>query len=93
MQTTLIINILGWSGAAALLLAYGLVSMRKLEGDSYIYQSLNLAGSALLIINSFYFGALPSVFVNLFWIGIAIFALTRRRRRRAEDHPTTPSPS
>jgi len=83
MEKNLIIDILGWIGVVTLLLAYGLVSLRKLEGDSLVYQLLNLAGSALLILNSFYYGALPSVGVNLAWIGVAIFTLARKWRRSA----------
>jgi len=75
-----IIDIVGWIGVAALLIAYGLVSTKKLEGDSFIYQFLNLIGSALLIINSFFYGAFPSVGVNVAWVGIALFALARRKR-------------
>ena len=41
------------------------------------YQMLNLAGGALVLVNSFYHGAMPSVAVNVFWIGIALFALSR----------------
>ena len=79
MGKNLSIDIVGWCGVATLLIAYGLISTKKLEGDSFIYQFLNLAGSALLIINSFYYGAYPSVGVNMAWIGIAIFALTRKK--------------
>ena len=31
----------------------------------------------LVLVNSFYHGALPSVAVNAFWIAIAVFALSR----------------
>ena len=77
MNTTLI-DITGWLGVALLLAAYALVSARKLEGDSVIYQLMNILGGILLIANSFYFHAMPSVGVNVAWIGIAIFALTRK---------------
>ncbi len=80
MGNNLTIDVIGWSGVTALLIAYGLVSTKKLEGDSTIYQLLNLAGSILLIVNSFFYGAFPSVGVNVAWVGIAIFALTRRKR-------------
>ena len=80
MERNLFIDFLGWIGVATLLLAYVLISARKLEGDSLRYQWLNLIGSALLIFNSFYYGAFPSVGINLAWIGIAIFTLSRRRR-------------
>jgi len=36
---------IGWAGAAALLVAYAMVSSRKLEGDSTAYQFLNIVGS------------------------------------------------
>jgi quinol-cytochrome oxidoreductase complex cytochrome b subunit len=79
MKHNILIDVAGWVGAVVLLLAYGLVSTRKTEGDSALYQLLNLAGSALLMMNSFYYGAYPSSGVNIVWIGIAIFALTRKK--------------
>ena len=74
----LMIDILGWCGALFVLLAYALVSTRRVEGDSLWYQSLNVAGATLLLANTAYEGAYPSSFVNVVWIGIAIFALYRR---------------
>jgi hypothetical protein len=81
MATDVWVDIAGWVGAIALLVAYGLVSSRRLAGDSLRYQSLNLLGGALLIVNSFYYGAYPSVGVNVVWIGIALFTLSRRPGR------------
>lgn len=80
MEHNLIIDILGWVGAVALLSAYGLVSMKKLEGDSIPYQLLNLAGGLFLIVNTVYYGAYPSSGVNLVWSLIAILALSRKWR-------------
>ena len=83
---SLLIELAGWIGTAALLLAYGLVSTRRLAGDSVPYQLLNLVGGALVLVNSFYHGAMPSVAVNVFWIAIGIFALSRvwvARRKRS----------
>ena len=74
----LTIELLGWCGALLVLLAYALVSTRRVEGDSLRYQSLNVAGASLLLANTAYEGAYPSSFVNAIWIGIAIFALYRR---------------
>jgi hypothetical protein len=50
-----------WLGTAALLLACALVSTRRLPGDSPHYQALNLVGGALVLINSFYHGTIPSL--------------------------------
>jgi len=86
MPFELLIELAGWVGTAALLLAYGLVSTRRLAGDSVPYQALNLVGGVLVLVNSFYHGAMPSVAVNVFWIAIGIFALSRvwlARRSRA----------
>ena len=81
MRTELLIDVLGWIGAVALLCAYALVSNKKVEGDSPAYQTLNLVGSIFLIANTFFYGAYPSVAVNLFWTGIAVFTLLRLSRR------------
>ena len=78
VKHNLLIDVIGWIGAAGLLIAYGLVSTRKTEGDSIRYQLLNLAGSGLLMINSFYYGAYPSSGVNVVWVGIALYALSRK---------------
>lgn len=78
-RTNTLIDIVGWVGAVALLLAYTFISTRKMEGDSASYQLLNLGGSAFLMVNSFFYGAYPSSIVNIVWIGIAIFALFRKK--------------
>ena len=80
----LTIDILGWFGAIVVLLAYALVSTRRVEGDSLPYQSLNIAGASLLLANTAYKGAYPSTFVNAIWIGIAILALCRAKGVKGE---------
>jgi uncharacterized membrane protein len=79
MNSNFLIDSIGWIGAISLLAAYALVSMRKLEGDSLVYQLLNMMGGAFLIVNSFHYKAFPSVAVNVVWIGIAIYTMTRRK--------------
>jgi len=72
------IDALGWCGAVVVLLAYALVSTRRVEGDSVLYQMLNIVGAALLITNTVYLGAYPSAFVNVIWIAIAGYSLFKR---------------
>ncbi len=76
-ETTFWIDAAGWVGVIALLAAYGLISAKRLDGASVLYQGLNVLGSMLLIINSSYYGAYPSVAVNIVWIGIGGYALFR----------------
>jgi hypothetical protein len=71
---------IGWVGAVALLIAYAMVSHKKLEGDSATYQLLNISGSLLLAANTIFYGSYPSTFVNLIWAGIAVFSVAARRR-------------
>jgi hypothetical protein len=69
------IDILGWIGALLILLAYALISFKKIEGNSLGYQLLNIFGSVFLLVNTYYWGAIPSTLVNLIWTIIAVFAI------------------
>lgn len=75
MNNEALVDIVGWIGAIALLVAYALISARRVEGDSTSYQSLNLVGSVLLIVNTVYYRAYPSAFLNLVWGAIAVYAI------------------
>ena len=81
----LIFDSLGWIGAFLLLLAYALVSFKKLAADSLAYQGMNVAASVLLAINTIYHQAFPSSFVNIVWTFIAIFAILAIRKRYAKS--------
>ena len=81
-MSTLLVDLLGWLGAALILVAYGLVSARRLEGDAIAYQLPNLGGGLLLVVNTVYYGAYPSTAVNAVWIGVAGWSLLTRARRR-----------
>ena len=81
MITELHVDIIGWSGAILVLVAYAMVSSAKLTGDDLRYQILNLFGSIFLLINAFYHHALPSSVVNVIWIMIAIYMLVRIMKR------------
>ncbi len=80
MNNQFLFNAVGWLGAAALLVAYAMVSSRKLEGHSTVFQLLNVGGSLLLAANTIFYGAYPSTFVNVIWAAIAIFSITTQRR-------------
>jgi hypothetical protein len=72
---TFAVNVLGWVGVVALLSAYWLVSTQKALGNSTTYQGMNLLGAMLVLVNSSYYGAYPSVGVNAAWIAIGAYAL------------------
>lgn len=84
MSVELCINIIGWAGALALLIAYLLISSGKTHGKSYLYQGLNIFGCIGFIINSGYFGALPSVGLNVIWLGIGLYTTIQIFKKSGE---------
>jgi hypothetical protein len=80
----LLIEIIGWASALAILVAYGMLSAGKLTGQSVTYQVLNVLGAAGFVINSGYNGAIPSAALNVIWVGIAVYALVRIRVRKQQ---------
>ena len=72
------VDVLGWVGTVLYLIAYALVSVKKVEGDSLFYQGVNILAGILLIINTFYWRAYPSLGLNVAWIGITLFTLGRK---------------
>ena len=61
MNNNVWFDAIGWAGAAALLVAYAMVSSKKLEGDSTAFQFLNIVGSLLLAVNTVFYRAYPSL--------------------------------
>jgi hypothetical protein len=53
------------------------MSISYIDGNSRMYQWLNAAGAGMLVVNSVYLGAYPSVGVNAAWAGIAAAMLVR----------------
>lgn len=82
-MTNFFIDATGWLGAALVLYAYLMVSLKKLEGNSLHYQAVNISGALCLMVNTYFHHAYPSAIVNLIWIGIGIFALTTRSKHTA----------
>ncbi len=81
-MNSIIIDVLGWIGTISYLIAYYLISTKKIEGDAVSYQLMNLLGGVLLTMNAVFHGAGPAIGVNVAWIGISVFALARARLSR-----------
>jgi hypothetical protein len=75
-----LIQILGWIGTVLILAAYFLVSNKKVNGDSAIYQLMNLFGVIGVGINVFHQQAWPAVALQVVWGIIAIFALIKNKK-------------
>jgi len=71
----LLIDIIGWIGSVEVIAAYGLNSYQKIKSDSLLFQLLNLTGAIFLIVNTIYYSAYPSAFINIVWVIIALLAI------------------
>jgi phosphatidylserine synthase len=78
MFTKLFIDILGWAGSILSLLAYALVSAKKTEGDSLLYQGMNILAGVLLVIYTLALGAYATTGLNAVWTAIGLFTLGRK---------------
>lgn len=78
MSANVLINILGWTGSVLYLLAYGLVSMKKTEGDSILYQGMNIVAGVLLVIYTLSLEAFATTGLNAVWVAIGLFTLGRK---------------
>ena len=68
-------EIVGWYGAAVILLAYALVSFRIIPAGGYIYQTLNLIGAIGIVIVSLVKKAQQPAILNMVWAIIALMAI------------------
>lgn len=78
MNSKLLIDILGWTGSVLYLLAYALVSAKKTEGDSLLYQGMNIFAGALLVVYTLSLGAFATTGLNIVWVSIGLFTLGRK---------------
>ncbi len=77
--TVIVINVIGWAGMASLIAAYALVTAGKVQGTSLVFQLMNLFGGLFLMLNSAYYGAWPSVGLNVVWVVVGTVGLIRAR--------------
>ncbi|NBO17820.1 MAG: hypothetical protein EBV03_01070 [Proteobacteria bacterium] len=79
----IMVEVVGWVGAALVLGAYGMLSARKLTGDSYAYHYANIVGAALFIFYAIMKTAWATLFVNATWMCIGLFAIYSMKKRNA----------
>ena len=78
MYPKLLIDTLGWTGSILYLLAYALVSAKKTEGDSLLYQGMNILAGILLVIYTLSLGAYATTGLNAVWVLVGLFILGRK---------------
>lgn len=81
----IIIQISGWAGTFLIVLAYFLVSFKKISSESNSFQIMNLFGAIGVGSNVFYHQAWPAFVMEVIWAIIAAFALmqiTKKTKRK-----------
>jgi len=78
----MIIEIIGWLGMTLILIAYWLISSKRLEAKSIFYQMLNFLGAVGIVINAFYHKAFPSLALNTVWALIALWAIISGQNKK-----------
>jgi len=78
MPIYLLIETLGWTGSILYLLAYALVSAKKTQGDSVLYQGINIFTGIMLVIYTLYLEAYATTGLNAVWVAIGLFTLGRK---------------
>jgi hypothetical protein len=75
----ILIHIAGWAGMILIVLAYYLVSNKKLIPTGRLYQWMNLIGSASIGVHVLYQRAWAAVALEIVWALIAVVALLKIR--------------
>lgn len=78
----ILFQIVGWVGTFLILLAYLLISLKKMSADSKLYQLMNLLGAIGVGINVFHQQAWPALGLQISWGIIALIALIRMFLKR-----------
>ena len=71
---------IGWVGTFLIVLAYFLVSTKKVDGGSKTYQILNLLGAIGVGVNVFHQQAWPALTLQIVWGIIAIVSLFKIKK-------------
>jgi len=75
-------SISGWIGMFLILLAYILVSNKKIKPTSKRYQLLNFLGAIGVGINAYYENATPAFVLQIIWATIAIISIYKSYKRK-----------
>lgn len=76
----ILIQVVGWIGTFLIVLAYFLVSHKKIDSSNKYYQLMNFFGAIGIGINVFYQRAWAAVVLQIVWGIIAIFFLIRKKQ-------------
>jgi phosphatidylserine synthase len=78
MSINLLVQIFGWTGSILYLISYALVSLKKTEGDSVLYQGMNIIAGIMVVIYTLSLKAYATTGLNVVWALIGVYTLGRK---------------
>lgn len=74
-------DLIGLAGVFIILIAYGLLTLEKMDPKGWRYSASNGLGAALILISLFYSFNLASFVIEIAWLAISGFGLWKAWRR------------
>jgi len=81
MELVVIMDLIGWVGAACFLIAYVLTTRIPGTSDTLHFHVLNLAGGICFAANAYYYGTMPLTVLNVIWIFLGTYAVIKILRK------------
>mgnify|MGYP001765076110 CR=1 FL=1 len=79
---SILIEAIGWGGAATILAAYVANSNGWLDREHRLYQLMNLGGASAFVLYTGVHQTWATMTLNIIWAGVAASALIRILRRK-----------
>lgn len=80
----ILIEMLGWIASVLIVGSYALNITGKLPASSKIYVLANIIGGILFVVNTYFHKAYPSMFVNVVWVIIAIYMISKKKKNNTK---------
>ena len=77
----ILIEIMGWIASVLIVGSYALNITGKLSASSKTYVLANIIGGVFFVVNTYYHQAYPSMFVNVIWVIIAIYMISKKKKK------------
>lgn len=82
MSIALAADIVGYIGSAMIIWAYFLLQSGKVTSDDITYPLINLIGAILLMISLMVHTNMPSIIIEIFWIGISVYGVWKILKKK-----------
>lgn len=81
----ILIEVLGWIASVLIVGSYALNITGKLSASSKTYVLANIIGGIFFVVNTYFHKAYPSMFVNVIWVIIAIYMISKKKKNNVKN--------